>query len=132
FKDLPCLTFDGRAVFGSSHWKVDAIDEYAGDRPAAWIDDNMNEECRFWAVKRSAPTLLVETQPSEGLTDEHVDGLGRWAAARKARVCVPPRGLPGGGRRGPRGALAILALAATILAGCTARTSPPMSVGSTG
>jgi hypothetical protein len=28
--------------------------------------------------------------------------------------------------------LAILALAATILAGCTARTSPPMSVGSTG
>ena len=45
FRDLPCLTFDGNAVFGSAHWKVEAIDEYAGDRPAAWIDDNLNEEC---------------------------------------------------------------------------------------
>ena len=33
FRDLPCLTFDGRAVFGSAHWKVDAIDEYAGRPP---------------------------------------------------------------------------------------------------
>ena len=32
FRDLPCLTFDGRAVFGTAHWKVEAIDEYAGDR----------------------------------------------------------------------------------------------------
>ena len=29
------LTFDGRAVFGSAHWKVGAIDEYARGRPAA-------------------------------------------------------------------------------------------------
>ena len=27
------LTFDGRAVFGSAHWKLDAIDEYAAGRP---------------------------------------------------------------------------------------------------
>jgi hypothetical protein len=80
FSDLPCLTFEGRAVFGSSHWKVDAINEYAGDRPAAWIDDNMNEECHAWADRRSAPTLLVETSPSEGLTDEHVEQLLSWAA----------------------------------------------------
>jgi hypothetical protein len=85
FRDLPTLTFDGRAVFGSSHWKVDAIDAYAADRPAAWIDDNMNEECRAWAQRRSAPTLLVETSPSEGLTDEHVDKLLSWAA----RVAAP-------------------------------------------
>ena len=86
FRDLPCLTFDGQAVFGSSHWKVDAINEYAGDRPAAWIDDNMNEECRFWAQKREAPTLLVETLPAEGLTDEHVDQLRSWAASLRAEV----------------------------------------------
>jgi hypothetical protein len=67
-------------VFGSSHWKVDAINEYAGDRPAAWIDDNMNEECHAWAKLRSAPTLLVETDPSEGLTDVHVERLLAWAA----------------------------------------------------
>ena len=79
FRDLPCLVFDGRAVFGSAHWKVDAIDEYAGDRPAAWIDDNIDETCLAWARERAAPTLIVETAPSEGLTDEHVAQLLRWA-----------------------------------------------------
>jgi HAD domain in Swiss Army Knife RNA repair proteins len=79
FRDLPCLTFDGRAVFGSAHWKVDAVDEYAADRPAAWIDDNLGKECHAWAERRSAPTLLVETSPSVGLTDEHVSMLLRWA-----------------------------------------------------
>lgn len=79
FRDLPCLVFDGRAVFGSAHWKVDAIDEYAADRPAAWIDDNLDETCVAWAEGRGAPTLLVETSPAEGLTDEHVTGLIRWA-----------------------------------------------------
>jgi hypothetical protein len=76
---LPCLTFDGRAVFGSAHWKIDAVDEYAGVRPAAWVDDNLGEECRAWAEGRSAPTLLVETSPSVGLTDEHVSTLLGWA-----------------------------------------------------
>ena len=79
FRDLPALTFDGRAVFGSAHWKVEAIDEYSADRPAAWIDDNRDESCIDWAEKRDAPTLLVETSPSEGLTDEHVAQLLRWA-----------------------------------------------------
>jgi hypothetical protein len=79
FRDLPCLTFDGRAVFGSAHWKVDAIDEYAADRPAAWVDDNLNEACHRWAEHRAAPTLLVETSPPVGLTDEHVSELLRWA-----------------------------------------------------
>ena len=83
FRDLPCLTFDGRAVFGSSHWKVDAIDESAADRAAAWIDDNMNEECHAWAQRREAPTLLVETKASEGLTDEHVERLHIWASNRR-------------------------------------------------
>jgi len=79
FRELPCLRFDGRAVFGSAHWKVDAVDEYAADRPAAWIDDNLGEECHAWAKGRSAPTLLVETSPSVGLTDEHVSMLLNWA-----------------------------------------------------
>ena len=49
------LAFDGRAVFGSAHWKLEAIDEYAGDRPAAWIDDNLDDECHEWAEERAAP-----------------------------------------------------------------------------
>ena len=81
---LPCLSFDGRAVFGSAHWKVDAIDVYAGERPAAWIDDNLDETCIAWANARSAPTLLVETSPSVGLTDEYVSLLLDWAAELSA------------------------------------------------
>lgn len=78
--ELPCLMFQGQAVFGSSHWKLAAIDEYAGDRPAAWIDDNLNDdEVRAWAEGRDAPTLLVATESPTGLTDGHVEHLLRWA-----------------------------------------------------
>jgi hypothetical protein len=77
----PALAFDGRAVFGSAHWKLEAIDEYAGDRPAAWIDDFLDDACRVWAVNRNAPTLLVETESATGLTDAHVDELVAWADA---------------------------------------------------
>jgi hypothetical protein len=83
FGPLHTLTFDGRAVFGTAHWKLDAIDEYAGDRPAAWIDDSLDEDCEFWAEHRAAPTLLVHTDPMVGLTDEHVEQLLAWAAERQ-------------------------------------------------
>ena len=80
FKELPVLTFDGRAVFGSSHWKLDAIDEYAGDRPAAWIDDNMDGACELWAdAARRAPPCWCAPTPPSGLTDEHVELLLFWA-----------------------------------------------------
>jgi hypothetical protein len=77
--NLPVLTFEGQAVFGSAHWKVEAIDTYAGDRPAAWIDDNLDERCIAWAERRPAPTLLVETQAPVGITDEDVELLLRFA-----------------------------------------------------
>ena len=82
--DLPTLEFDGYAVFGSAHWKLDAIDEYAGERPAAWIDDSLDERCHAWAAGRPAPTLLVETEPHEGVTDDHVERLLAWAAELSA------------------------------------------------
>jgi hypothetical protein len=78
---LPYLTFDGRVAAGSAHWKVDAIAEYAGDRPLAWIDDNLDEHCHAWAASRPAPTLLVETEPSRGLEEAHVDALIAWQNA---------------------------------------------------
>ena len=77
--DLPVLSFDGRAVFGSAHWKLEAIEEFAADRPAAWIDDNLDERCRRWAEERDAPTLLVETESAVGIDDEHVETLLEWA-----------------------------------------------------
>ena len=78
-RELPVLTFDGRAVFGTAHWKIDAIDRYAGDRPAAWIDDNLDERCERWARDRAAPTLLVRTEPATGIEPEHVERLLRFA-----------------------------------------------------
>src|SRR5919198_5330645 len=78
-RELPCLMFQGQAVFGSAHWKLDAISEYAADRPAAWIDDNIDDACRYWATARTAPTLLVETKSAVGITDEHVERLLDWA-----------------------------------------------------
>ena len=77
--ELPVLHFDGRARFGSAHWKLDALDEYAGDRPLAWIDDNLDESCHAWASQRSAPTLLVPTESDVGLTEAHTEALIRWA-----------------------------------------------------
>jgi hypothetical protein len=77
---LPHLTFDGRAVFGTAHWKLGAIDEHAGpDRPIAWIDDSFDERCHDWAAARAGPTLLVQTNSAEGMTESHVDRLLAWA-----------------------------------------------------
>jgi hypothetical protein len=78
--ELPVLSFDGRAVFGSSHWKVEAIDDYARGRASAWIDDNLDERAEKWAANREEPTLLVHTESALGITDEHVDRLLRFAA----------------------------------------------------
>lgn len=86
FKQLPSLTFDGRAVFGTAHWKLEAIEQYAGDRPAAWIDDNLDERCERWAAGRDAPTLLVRTEPATGMSDEHVEQLLQWAEEHRLRA----------------------------------------------
>ena len=78
--DLPVLTFDGRAVFGSAHWKLEAIEDYARGRAAAWIDDNLDERAQKWAANREEPTLLVQTESALGITDEHVERLLRFAS----------------------------------------------------
>jgi hypothetical protein len=76
--ELPYLTFDGRAQFGTAHWKLDALDAYAGDRPLAWIDDSLDQSCFEWAERREAPTLLVPTESDVGLTESHVGALESW------------------------------------------------------
>lgn len=76
---LPTLTFDGRATFGTAHWKLEAIDAYAGERPLAWIDDSLDQRCRRWAAERPAPTLLVRTEPATGIEDRHVSELIAFA-----------------------------------------------------
>jgi hypothetical protein len=62
------------------HWKLDAIERYAGElRPVAWIDDAHDEHCRSWAASRPGPTLLIGTDPAIGLTAAQVAELVGWA-----------------------------------------------------
>jgi len=77
---LPFLSFDRNPGRGHAHWKLAAIEAFAGDeRPLAWVDDALSDACRDWAAQREAETLLVETDPSVGLTGAHVERLIAWA-----------------------------------------------------
>jgi hypothetical protein len=76
---IPFLHFDRSVGKSNAHWKLDAIDSYAGERPLAWIDDALNDACREWARARSAPTLLVQTEPEHGLTQRERELLLAWA-----------------------------------------------------
>jgi hypothetical protein len=82
---LPFLRFDrdvgGRAAHARAHWKLDAIDAYAGARPLAWVDDALDGACHEWAAARQAPTLLVQTAPAHGLTTPEARRLAEWARA---------------------------------------------------
>lgn len=61
--------------------KVPSVSAFVGDRPAAWIDDVHPPEAHDWASSRSAPTLLVTTDPASGLTSAMVDRLRGWSAS---------------------------------------------------
>lgn len=79
---LPHLSFDGRSraeVSAHGHWKLPAVEAHAGERPLGWIDDSLDDACRAWADARSAPTLLVATDPAVGLDDTAAAALRTFA-----------------------------------------------------
>jgi len=82
--EMPHITFDGAARFGSAHWKLGPLDQYGGDRALAWIDDNFDESCYQWARERKAPTLLVPTDPALGLQEVETEALIAWGLSLAA------------------------------------------------
>jgi hypothetical protein len=82
---LPYLRF-AAGVQGTretkGHWKLESIDAYAAGRALAWIDDSLGPACEDWAAARTAPTLLVQTVPENGLTAREAQLLANWAAER--------------------------------------------------
>jgi hypothetical protein len=76
----PFLSF-GAVAPGGAHWKLEAIERHAGERPLAWVDDALSDDCHRWAAARAAPTLLVPTDPARGLTAREVAALVAWASA---------------------------------------------------
>jgi Swiss Army Knife RNA repair-like protein len=77
----PFLTFPVPA--GTAHWKLATVERHAGARPMAWIDDGFDDSCHAWAAARTAPTLLVATDPAIGLAAEHAALLERWAREQR-------------------------------------------------
>src|ERR1700753_1965192 len=73
--ELPHLTFDGAARFGSAHWKLGPLGEYGGGRALGGVDDNFDESCYRGARERDEPTLLVPTDPAKGLQEVETEAL---------------------------------------------------------
>jgi hypothetical protein len=64
-------------------WKLESIKQYLEDetRKVAWIDDELYADAFEWADARQAPTLLIKTDPSQGLTEAQTENLLSWAAS---------------------------------------------------
>ena len=77
--ELPHLTFDGAARFGSAHWKLGPLEEHCRGRALAWLDDNLDESCYEWARERPEPTLLMPTESADGLQEIETEALLAWA-----------------------------------------------------
>ncbi|HEY8638289.1 MAG TPA: hypothetical protein VIL64_03545 [Solirubrobacteraceae bacterium] len=83
----PYLQF-GESAAGAPHWKLPAVEAFAGARACAWIDDGLDGVVRSWAARRLAPTLLIETDPPVGLTAADAERLRGWAGG-EARAATP-------------------------------------------
>jgi hypothetical protein len=81
---LPVMHFDEPAA-ADCHWKWPAIEAFVGDRPFAWLDDEIRRDDLARAERRSVPTLLVRVEGTHGLQDAHVAQLE--AFAEKLRGC---------------------------------------------
>ena len=72
--ELPHLTFDGAARFGSAHWKLGPLDEYGDGRPWPGSTTTSTTAATSGRERRVEPTLLVPTEPHLGL--EEAPGRG--------------------------------------------------------
>lgn len=71
--DMPVIEFDRDSQ--DETWKLNDVRHFVGDRPFAWIDDDLWSDALDWAEERSSPTLLVRVAPHRGLTQSHVERL---------------------------------------------------------
>jgi hypothetical protein len=76
--ELPVIEF--RQSRGATS-KLECVRAAVGDRPVAWVDDDLHEDAFAWAQSRRARTLLLRPHPSRGLAAGHVERLQRFAAS---------------------------------------------------
>jgi hypothetical protein len=98
--ELAFVSFAGASARRGRTWKLAAVKRFVGDRPVAWVDDELGGDAHSWAAARSQPTLLLDVNPSWGFVESHVDLLlafaahipdtrRRSAARRARRACRP-------------------------------------------
>jgi hypothetical protein len=75
---MPVIHFEEPAA-EDGHWKWPAIEAFVGDRPFAWIDDELGRDDLARAARRSVPTMLVLVEGTHGLHDVHVAQLEGFA-----------------------------------------------------
>ena len=73
----PDPTYEGYTL------KLPDVISFAGDRPLAWVDDDLSADVRYWSHWRRTqlgiPTLLVDVYPRIGLGAVHVERLREFA-----------------------------------------------------
>ena len=52
---LPFIRFDTSGKRPSNSYKRNAVKKFAGDRPLAWLDDEVGDDMRAWAKKAAHP-----------------------------------------------------------------------------
>ncbi len=76
---LPFIRFDTSGKRPGSSYKLSAVKTFAGDRPLAWLNDEVGDDMKAWANKRRNPTLTLEIAPRVGLAAKHVEELLQFA-----------------------------------------------------
>lgn len=72
---LPTIRWPDRAPVRRGSWKAPYIAEWVGDRPFAWVDDEIGEPER----ERFPGQLILPVDAAVGLTGEHFAALRSWA-----------------------------------------------------
>jgi hypothetical protein len=75
--DMPVIEFTSES--SNRTWKLTDIEEFVGDRPFAWIDDDIGPDAELWAEMRNRPTLFVHTDAALGMTQANVTLLEDFA-----------------------------------------------------
>ena len=85
---LSVVAFDA-SVAGGGTWKLPHVERFVGDRPFAWVDDELGVDAHWWAEHRPHQSLLLDVDPTVGLIDRDIDTLLAWADQLTARSRRP-------------------------------------------
>jgi hypothetical protein len=84
----PAIEFTDSPQPGVVIDKLPDIITHVGHRPVAWVDDHLGAVEFGWAQARAEPTMLIQPDPTVGLTEDHVSMLLGFAAEQN--VSHPP------------------------------------------